>query len=340
MSPCGAGSFVFAGAYLSQLFIVYGTQNHGCWMGRWHERTSGFLHSIQRALSGAPPNTVPNVEFLLDLDDDPERPIAIPEGETRNETPVWALTRQPHQKHIWLVPDYAYWAWPSARVGSHVHTRRKMDEMNAKWPWTAKIRKAVWRGTTHLNTAIREALMSTTEDKPWADVRICDIYDPETKQYCIFQHEHCRYEFTIHTEGYTYSGRLKYLQLCNSVPVVHELKWAEHHTHLLRPNGSDQNYVSVRRDWADLEEKVQHYLDHDDEARRIAQTSYDTFSRRYLTPAAVSCYWRRLIRTWASVQGFPVELYKTDPQTGEQVLRGVPFEAYAINAKKPMPVLD
>lgn len=69
----------------------------------------------------------------------------------------------------------------------------------------------------------------------------------------------------------------------------------------------------------------------------IAQNSYETFYERYLTPAATSCYWRRLITAWASVQGFEPRLYNEDEGTGKAVLRGIPFEAYALDAFHPLP---
>lgn len=238
------------------MFIVQGRTNKNCWIQRWHERTSGFLHSIHQAVVSAPPDTIPNVEFVLDLDDDPQRPIEIMHGAKSNATSVWGLTRLEGQRHIWLAPDYAYWAWPSALVSSHNQIRRQMREANANFPWASKISKVIWRGVTHLNPLIREPLLKAADAKPWGDVKICDIYTPETKKYCITQAQHCQYKFPIHTEGYTYSGRLKYLQLCNSAPVAHHLQWIEHHHHLMQPSGPKQNFIQVKNDWSDLEEKV------------------------------------------------------------------------------------
>ncbi|KAF2151399.1 hypothetical protein K461DRAFT_227795 [Myriangium duriaei CBS 260.36] len=318
--------------YEAELFVVQGSQNKDCWMGRWHERTNSLLHSIHRAISGADPELIPDAEFVLDLDNDPQRPIDLKHGaKNSNRTSVWGLTRQSHQAHIWLMPDHTYWASPSALVDSYGQVRRETDEMNKDWPWEKKLAQAVWRGNIRLNPVIQEPLVQTTQHKVWADVRACDINDPATKKYCMLQHEHCRYRFPVHTEGTTYSGRLKYLQLCDSAPIIHELKYAEHHTHLLQSSGPEQNYIHVKSDWSDLEDKMQHYLKNDEEALAIAKNSYDAFSRRYLTPAATSCYWRRLIRNWASVQGYKPTLYKQDPETGEYVQRGVPFEVYAIS---------
>lgn len=57
--------------------------------------------------------------------------------------------------------------------------------------------------------------------------------------------EHCRYKYAAHTEGATYSGRLKYLQHCRSVVVLHEWEWLEYLHHLLVDSGPDQNVVLV-----------------------------------------------------------------------------------------------
>jgi hypothetical protein len=225
-------------------------------MGRWHERTSGFLHMIHSSIITAPPNSIPNIEFILDLDDDPQRPINIAHGPNSNKTTVWGLTRLAHQRHIWLLPDYAYWAWPSARIASHSQVRRNVHDVNTAYPWEKKYNKAVWRGDANLNTDVRKKLISTAKDTAWEDVRVCDIYDAETKQYCMAQAQFCRYKYPVHTEGYTYSGRLKYLQLCNSAPVVHKLQYLEHHHGLMRSSGPDQNFIEVEKDWSDLDEKV------------------------------------------------------------------------------------
>lgn len=88
---------------------------------------------------------------------------------------------------------------------------------------------------------------------------------------------------------------------------------------------------------ASNDRQVLYYLEHEDQAIAIARNSYQTFYERYLTPAATSCYWRRLFVAWASVQGFEPQLYEKDEKTGQTVLRGTPFEAYALDAEHPMP---
>lgn len=95
---------------------------------------------------------------------------------------------------------------------------------------------------------------------------------------------------------------------------------------------------------------MEYYRVHDDEAEEIARNSYETFARRYLTPAAVSllprcmrerltdwiqitCYWRRMFISWASVQGYEPQLYAPDAQ-GNMVMRATPWTAFAANWPK------
>jgi hypothetical protein len=78
------------------------------------------------------------------------------------------------------------------------------------------------------------------------------------------------------------------LQLCRSALVTHPLEWQEIHTHLMRLAGPDVNYIEASENFQNLESAMEYYRAHDDEAEQIARNSYETFARRYLTPAAVS----------------------------------------------------
>lgn len=51
--------------------------------------------------------------------------------------------------------------------------------------------------------------------------------------------------------------------------------------------GKDINFIEASENFGNLESAMEYYLKHDDEAEEIARNSYETFARRYLTPAAV-----------------------------------------------------
>jgi hypothetical protein len=125
--------------------------------------------------------------------------------------------------------------------------------------------------------------------------------------------------------GRSYSGSLKYRLLCNSVPIIHRLQWIEHYHFLLVSEGISQNFVQVERDFSDLNDKVEYYLQFPVLAERIARNSMKTFRERYLTPAADTCYWRALIAGYSKAS-FKPELFEGEGK--EKRRRGMRFENF------------
>jgi hypothetical protein len=130
--------------------------------------------------------------------------------------------------------------------------------------------------------------------------------------------------------GRAWSGRLKFVQNCNSVIVAHKLEWIQHYQHLLVSEDEAQNFVQVKRDFSDLPGKMEYLVNHVDEAARIAQNSVRLFRDRYLTPAAEACYWRKLVAGWGQVS-FQPEFYTGSGP--DRKWRGVPFESFALMRK-------
>lgn len=157
--------------------------------------------------------------------------------------------------------------------------------------------------------------MEVSENRDWADVKELDW---GSKTNVMKMHEFCYYQFPIHTEGNSWSGRLRYLHNCDSATVVHDLQYFAHYYALFVPDGPDQNMISTKADFSDLPAKMDHFLTHPEDAKRIAQNSVATFRDRYLTPAAEACYWRRMIRAWAEVQDFEPELFVAEDQDMEE----------------------
>ena len=196
------------------------------------------------------------------------------------------------------------------------------------WTWDRKHSKLVWRGAT-MGLKLREKFIEVTQDKGWADVRAVAWHNEDSMRDDLLSMDaHCQYRFLAHTEGNSYSGRLKYLQNCRSVIVAHTMDWIQHYQHLMRSSGSEQNYVEVRMDFSDLESTMKMLLATPEKAKKIADKSVMTFRERYLTPAAEVCYWRRLIRGWKEVT-FEPEFWN---ETTEQ-WRGVPWESFALERR-------
>ena len=241
--------------------------------------------------------------------------------------PVWAYSKRDEHESVWMMPDFGYWAWPEVRVGPYNEVRRRMAAIDEGQRFQEKRKQLVWRGSLNTNPEIRSKFLKSTLGRSWASVRVIDWDDPNDLRFNLLPvEEHCRYMFLAHTEGRSFSGRGKYLLNCRSVVISHALSWREAHHGALVSSGPDANYVEVQRDFSDLQRKVEYLIDNPEAAERIANNAVRTFRDRYLTPAAESCYWRQLVRAYASVSEFEPSLrgYRKD------TLRGTQFETWLL----------
>ena len=281
-------------------------------------RALAGLNNLYRAIIALPdPRVLPNVEFVIDIEDTPTD--FAPEDRI-----VWAWTRPKGNKNTWMMPDFDGWAFPVADLGSYISFREKLQFYEI--PFADKDPRAGWRGTTALNP-VRQDLVSRTQNKPWADVLDMAVH-PENR---LHMGEFCQYQFPVHTEGNSWSGRLRYLHNCNSAIVIHDLKWEAHYYHLLAPSGPEQNYIRVLNDWSDLEAKIEFYRSQPHEAERVAGNSAAAFRDLYLTPAAEACYWRAMIRRWKEVMDWEPAAYYQIEEKGKPVWtqRGMDWEIFA-----------
>jgi hypothetical protein len=249
---------------------------------------------------------------------------------------MWSLARRVQDHNLWLIPDFGFWSWDMPSLGTLDEVANEAVERESVEPWDQKQEKLVWRGKITFAPKLRRALLDAAKGKPWSDVGQLKWTDPNFKEQFLGPVDQCNYMFIAHAEGMSedielqplrpqrqapmtktddssgrsYSGSLKYRQLCRSVIVSHKLQWIQHYHYLFRNNGSNQNFVEVERDFSDLSAAMEDLLDHPEKARRIADNSVQVFRERYLTQAAEACYWRHLIKRWKDVMGFEPMLYK------------------------------
>ncbi|KAI1609289.1 glycosyl transferase family 90-domain-containing protein [Exophiala viscosa] len=304
--------YVRAMIYNQQLYVIDTT-------GRIYSRGLATLHALHRAILSSP-EILPNIEFAFNVDD------RIPPDA------IWGYARQKEDTKVWLIPDFGFWSWPETKVGSmrEVQMKATMAEQVDGWSWSTKIPKLLWRGAT-MGLELRENFVAATADQPWADVKALTWRDNDSMVNDLkSMPEHCQYKFLAHTEGNSYSGRLKYLQNCKSVIVAHKMDWIQHHHHLMRSSGPEQNYVEVKRSFEDLAEKISWLQDHNKNAEKIASRNVKVFRERYLTPAAEVCYWRKLIHGWSRVSFEPEFFTVVD---GKRVWRGLPIESFLLEKR-------
>ncbi|KAJ5584434.1 Lipopolysaccharide-modifying protein [Penicillium hispanicum] len=305
--------YIRAMIYDQQLYVI-ATEGH------IYSREIATLHSLHRAIISSP-ETLPNIEFAFNSDDRIE------------SVALWGYARQEKDKNIWLIPDFGYWSWPETKAGSmkEVVMKAEWAEEEEDLSWSKKVEKVLWRGAT-MGLKLREKLIAVASNQPWADVKALNWRDPDSMTNDLkSMSEHCEYKYLAHTEGNSYSGRLKYLQSCRSVIVTHEMSWIQHQHPLMRSSGPDQNFVTVKRDFSDLPDKILWLQTHDEDARRIADNNVKMFREHYLTQAAEVCYWRRLIHSWAEVSSFEPEFFKTE--NGKKVWRGLPVESFLLERR-------
>ena len=116
-----------------------------------------------------------------------------------------------------------------------------------------------------------------------------------------------------------------------SVVISHPLIWREAHHAALVPSGPETNFVQVDSEFSDLDRKMKYLIDNPEAAERIANNAVKTLRDRYLTPAAESCYWRQLIRQYASVSDLQPDLYAKNKE-GKMGMRGQHFESWILTA--------
>jgi len=315
--------------YILQTFLVDNVNR---------QKAIAALAALHRAISAARDrSSIPNIEFILSVEDLPAQP----------KKPLWMLARRAQDEDLWLMPDFGWWSWDMPSIGAIDEVAAEAIQRESIEPWDQKKEKLVWRGKLNFAPKLRRALLDAARGKPWNDVGQVKWGDDEFKEQFLGPVDQCKWMFIAHVEGEkkcclvltfllltdsgrSYSGALKYRQLCRSVIVSHKLQWIQHYHYLLLASGPKQNYVEVERDFSDLSSAMNDLLNHPEKAKRIADNSVKTFRERYLTGAAEACYWRALIKAWKEVSFEPL-LY-SGVEVGEQrkrsQKRGVRFETF------------
>ncbi|PYI06002.1 hypothetical protein BO78DRAFT_387245 [Aspergillus sclerotiicarbonarius CBS 121057] len=238
-----------------------------------------------------------DIEFVFSVEDKVE-------DVTSSDHPVWALARSATEEAVWLMPDFGFWAWENAHnsLGPYDQVVERIKRTDVLW--SQKKQQLIWRGKPSFAPKLRRALMEAARDQPWGDVKQVN-WDQRTN--IIRMEDHCQYMFIAHVEA-------------------HRLQYIQHHHYLLVPEGPQQNYVEVERDFSDLSDKLEPLLADPSLAERIANNSVRTFRDRYLTKAADACYWRMLLEGYGSVwnSSVPVwsEVYRRE--------RGLRYESFLL----------
>lgn len=212
------------------------------------DRSRGLaaLANLYRAITAIPnPRSLPDVEFIIDIEDRAAR------GEKNPERIRWAWAREHSNEWLWVIPDFDGWSYSDDGVGSYVQYRDDVQQIEAEYSngWDGKENKLSWRGSLAVNRKLRTALVEEAKGHGWNDVEPIDWHN---RSNIMAMRDFCRFKYVAHTEGNSWSGRLRYLHNCNSVPVIHKLDYVFHYYPLLKDSGPHQVcFLGSRRvdDW-------------------------------------------------------------------------------------------
>ncbi|KAF3906463.1 hypothetical protein ABW20_dc0106045 [Dactylellina cionopaga] len=330
----------------NRLYVVNSsmtTDNHINVMHR-----AAALHQIHKALTTSP-EPLPETVFAF-------TPIDYPKNTS------WVYAKWYDHTDVlnhWPVPHFGHWSWPVEYIGPLTEVLSQVTEIESDLPFENKVDKLFWRGTTSFNPFqngnLRGNLLRATEGKDWADTNQLKWTALEKAVNIVQIPEICRYKYIAYTEGITYSGRLPFHMLCESVIITPPINYMMHSTHLIKPllawklgfetskpldnwgmkrmrkawpkdyPPEEANAIFVSPDWGDLEETIMWLKRNPTIAKGIARRQKELFvGQGYLSESAEMCYWRELIRGWNKV---------AIPTGDGWDELGTPWETFALTGK-------
>lgn len=154
----------------------------------------------------------------------------------------------------------------------------KMDKVrhfifvNDRTRFRDKVDRAIFRGKVG-DKDIRLKFMEMYFGNPRFDIGAIDNIRPEWKCEKISIYDHLKYKYVLALEGNDVASNLKWVMSSNSLAVMPRPTyetWFMEGT--LRPN---YHYVEVKADLSDLEEKMDYYTAHPDEAEAIIRHAHE-----------------------------------------------------------------
>ena len=125
-----------------------------------------------------------------------------------------------------------------------------------------------------------------------------------------------RYKYIVHLDGNTAAFRLANTMRTGSAILKQDSPFVEYWYDGIRP---DVHYRRVRANLADLPDQVRFLIDHDQEARRLAQAA-EAFAAAHLTRSAVCAYVLELLEAYASLPWRDADDQPTPPAGRWQAL--------------------
>lgn len=154
----------------------------------------------------------------------------------------------------------------------------KMDKVrhfifvHDKLSFAQKKDMALFRGKI-VGKEIRERFVEQFYGNPRFDIGTIDLVKPEWKRPKISLYDQLKFKYVMSLEGNDVASNLKWVMSSNSIAVMPHPNyetWFMEGT--LKPN---YHYIEVKPDFSDLEEKLDYYTSHPDEAQAIIDHAHE-----------------------------------------------------------------
>ncbi len=248
---------------------------------------------------------LPDVDFIITMHD------AFDNQEL--SVPVFAFAKNPnYSPMIILIPDFE-------ALGGRDETIRKVHEANARYPWSLKLSRAVWRGsrtggefTLHnfLEFPRSKAITFSLQFPRLIDARFLTP-DPNDAQLGTYPNyfgntlsinDHIKYKYQLLIDGNScaYSGSFWRL-FSNCVILKQSSDSIQWYYRALQPN---VHFLPVNSDMSNLVDVIQWAMMHDEEARKVSEQA-QAFANDNLTDFRILQYLYHLLLGYAKVPRHP-----------------------------------
>ena len=142
-------------------------------------------------------------------------------------------------------------------------------------PWREKKDMAIFRGgiVGKRRLEIRKPFMERWYGHPMFDIGVLDPEFPDWYTGRMTIREHLDYKFIIALEGNDVASNLKWVMSSNSIAVMPRPQTETWYMEgRLIPN---YHYIEIKPDFSDAAERLQHYIDHPEEAEEIIRHQHE-----------------------------------------------------------------
>ncbi len=152
-------------------------------------------------------------------------------------------------------------------------------------PYASKLSGLAWRGRLHLEVAKERRLdflrqFSSNRRFNIGHINGGDVY-PEFRKPRMSIDEQLQYKYILSLEGVDVATNLKWIMSSNSLCFSQRLKYETWYMEGLLQAGV--HFVEIADDFSDVEEKIDYYENHPDEAQQIIANA-NAWTRQFLDP--------------------------------------------------------